>query len=79
MSAITPPMIYACLQKIEERGAHEMARRALQMCGQVFRYAVVTGRADTDMTRDLKGSLKNLHGVTLLRLKLMNYLHSSKK
>ncbi len=58
MTAITPPLIYACLQKIEDRGAHEMARRALQMCGQVFRYAVVTGRADTDMTRDLKGSLK---------------------
>ena len=58
MAVITPPHIYACLQKIEERGAHEMARRALQMCGQVFRYAVVTGRVETDMTRDLKGSLK---------------------
>ncbi len=58
ITIITPPIIHACLEKIEDRGAQEMARRALQMIGQVFRYAVVTGRAETDMTRDLKGSLK---------------------
>ena len=58
LTSITPPIIHACIQKIEDRGAQEMARRALQMCGQVFRYGVVTGRVDTDMTRDLKGSLK---------------------
>lgn len=57
VSKLTPPVILSCLQKIELR-SKEMARRALQMCGQVMRYAVVTGRADRDITPDLKGSLK---------------------
>lgn len=55
---ITPPEILDALRKIENRGAHEIARRAMQNCGQVFRYAVATGRAESDPTRDLKGALK---------------------
>jgi integrase len=58
ISSITPRHVLDCLQKIEDRGAHEMARRSLQMCGQVFRYAVITGRAQRDVTVDLKGALK---------------------
>ena len=58
ISKLSAPVILSCLQKIEERGAQELARRALQMCGQVFRYAVVTGRAERDITPDLRGSLK---------------------
>lgn len=46
------------LRKVEKRGAHEIARRALQMCGQVFRYAIVTGRGDRDVSADLKGALR---------------------
>lgn len=55
---ITPPQILDAMRKIERRGAHEMARRALQTTGQIFRYAVATGRAESDPTRDLKGALK---------------------
>lgn len=58
VSKITAPVILSCLQKIEDRGAQEVARRTLSMCGQVCRYAVVTGRAERDVTRDLKGALK---------------------
>ena len=47
----------AVLHRIEGRGALETAHRALQNCGQVFRYAVATGRAERDPTRDLKGAL----------------------
>jgi len=50
--------VVAALRKIEDRGAGEMARRALQMTGQVMRYAVQTGRASTNFTPDLKGCLK---------------------
>jgi integrase len=46
------------LRAIEKRGAHEMARRALQYCGQIFRYAIVTGRGERDIAADLKGALK---------------------
>lgn len=45
------------IQRIEGRGALETAHRALQNCGQVFRYAVATGRADRDPSGDLKGAL----------------------
>lgn len=54
---IKAPEILRCLRRIEERGALETARRALSECGQLFRYAVVTGRADSDPTRDLRGAL----------------------
>jgi integrase len=50
--------LLACLQKVEDRQAHDMARRILQMMGQIMRYAVITGRAERDITIDLKGALK---------------------
>jgi len=54
---IKAPEMLAVLHRIESRGALETAHRALQNCGQVFRYAVATGRAERDPTRDLKGAL----------------------
>ena len=54
---ITAPEVLAVLRRIESRGADETSRRALQDCGRVFRYAVATGRADRDPTRDLAGAL----------------------
>jgi integrase len=44
-------------RKVEKRGAIETARRLRQMCGQVFRYAVATGRAKHDPTVVLRGAL----------------------
>ncbi|MBU6297977.1 MAG: integrase arm-type DNA-binding domain-containing protein [Alphaproteobacteria bacterium] len=55
---ITPLILLDALRKIERRGAHEMAHRATQYCGQIFRYAVVTGRVERNPTTDLKGALK---------------------
>lgn len=34
------------LRKMEKRGALEKMRKVRQRCGEVFRYAIVTGRAD---------------------------------
>jgi integrase len=51
------PELLAVLRRIESRGANETAHRALQNCGCVFRYAVATGRADRDPSRDLGGAL----------------------
>lgn len=58
ISSLTPPIILDCLRKIEDRGAHELARRAMQMCSQVLRYGVATGRIERDVTTDLRGALK---------------------
>ena len=44
-------------RRIEERGAVETAHRVKSICGQVQRYAVATGRADSDPTGALKGAL----------------------
>ncbi len=55
---ITPVQLLQCVQKLEARGVLATAQRTLRVCGQVFRYAVATGRADRDITADLKGALK---------------------
>jgi len=45
------------LRRVEGRGATESAHRIKILCGQIFRYAVATGRANRDHTADLKGAL----------------------
>lgn len=57
IAAITPPELLTALRRMEDRGAFETARRALQYCGMVWRYAVATGRAPRDLAADLKGAL----------------------
>jgi integrase len=58
LRSITPPEFLAVLRRIEERGVIETAHRALESCSQIMRYGVITGRADSDPCRDLKGALK---------------------
>lgn len=55
---IAAPDVLKMVRDIEKRGAHEMARRAVQVCGQVFRYAIVTGRAANNPAGDMRGALK---------------------
>ena len=54
---LTAPELLATVRRIEKRGALETAHRALGNCGQVFRYAIATGRAKRDPTGDLRGAL----------------------
>ncbi len=58
VSTIKPKDLLRVLRKIESRGALETAKRAKQTCGQIFRFAVVTGRADRDPAADLKDALQ---------------------
>ena len=57
MRQIQPLELLACIRRIEKDGSNETAHRTLQVCGRVLRYAVATGRADRDFTRDLTGAL----------------------
>ena len=57
IASITAPELLAVLRRIEERGALESAHRVLQICGQVFRYAIATGRAERNPSADLRGAL----------------------
>lgn len=54
---ITAPQLLQVVKRIENLNKLETAHRALQTAGQVFRYAVQTGRAIRDITYDLKGAL----------------------
>ncbi len=58
IAEITAPELLSMARRIEGKGALETAHRALQNCGQVFRYAVATGRAERDPTGDLRGALQ---------------------
>jgi integrase len=57
ITEVTPPVLLSVIRRIEERGSLETAHRALSNCGQVFRYAIATGRAERDSSQDLKGAL----------------------
>lgn len=57
IAEIKAPELLAALRRIESRGALETAHRALSNCGQVLRYAVATGRAERDISADLRGAL----------------------
>lgn len=45
------------VQRIHARGAVEVARRTRGICSQVFRYAIVLGKADRDPAADVTGAL----------------------
>jgi integrase len=54
---IKAPEVLMVLRRIENNGFLESAHRVKIICGQVFRYAVATGRAERDPTGDLRGAL----------------------
>ncbi|HEY9069528.1 MAG TPA: integrase arm-type DNA-binding domain-containing protein [Candidatus Ozemobacteraceae bacterium] len=57
IAEITPPELLAVVRRVEAR-AIPTAHRVLGVCGDVFRYAVGTGRAERDPSADLRGTLK---------------------
>jgi integrase len=57
IAEIKAPDVLATLRRIESQGKLESAHRLRTIIGQVFRYAVATGRAERDPTGDLKGAL----------------------
>lgn len=57
IAEIKAPELLSVLRRVEGRGAVDTAHRVQQNCGQVFRYAVATGRAERDVSADLKGAL----------------------
>lgn len=58
IAAISVQHVLNCVQKVEERKKFDLAHRTLQMIGQILRYAVASGRAERDFTKDLRGALK---------------------
>jgi integrase len=54
---ISPMELLDVIKKIEKRGALEAARRTLQLCGQVFKYAIPHGLAERNPAPDIAGAL----------------------
>jgi integrase len=57
IAEITAKELLTAINRIVDRGAVDTAHRALQNCGQIFRYAIVTGRAERNPAADLRGAL----------------------
>jgi len=58
IAEIDAPELLEVIRNVERRDALELASKTLVIAGQVFRYAIATGRAKADISRDLRGALK---------------------
>ena len=58
IAELEPAELLDMLRKVERRGVNETARRLKQLVGQIFRFAIVTGRAKRDPSADLKDALR---------------------
>lgn len=56
ITEITAPILLYAAKKIEERGALEIAKRAFNNCGQIFRYAIAHGLAERNPAADIRPS-----------------------
>ena len=54
---IDAPELLKVLRIVEKRGSLDIAGRLKQICGQIFRYGIATGRGNRDHAADLKGAL----------------------
>lgn len=53
-----PELLRDCLRKIEKRGSLDIASRTKQICGQIFRYGIQTGKCEWNAADNLQGALK---------------------
>lgn len=58
LKEIKAPELLTAIQRIESRGANELAHRALRLANKVFLYGIVTGRAGYNVAADLRGALE---------------------
>ena len=82
IAEIKAPVILDVLRQIEKRGALDMAKRQSQVCGQIFRYAIASGKADTDPVPSLRGALKpssNGHHAAITADELPAFLRAFEK
>ena len=57
ITEIKPLELLETLRKMEKRGALEKMRKVRQRCGEVYRYAIITGRAEYNPAPDLATAL----------------------
>ena len=57
IAEIKPLELLETLRRMEKRGALEKMRKVRQRCGEVYRYAIITGRAEYNPAPDLATAL----------------------
>ncbi|MCX8971758.1 tyrosine-type recombinase/integrase [Citrobacter portucalensis] len=57
VNEIKPLVLLNVLRRMESRGATEKAKKVRQRCSEVFRYAIVTGRAEYNPAADLTSAM----------------------
>ena len=57
VNEIKPLVLLNVLRRMESRGATEKAKKVRQRCSEVFRYAIVTGRAEYNPASDLTSAM----------------------
>ena len=76
------PVLVDMLRQIEKRGAIEMAKRQAGICGQIFRFAVAEGKAESDPIPSVRGALKQTskgHHAAITTDDLPDFLKAFKK
>ena len=56
VAEITAPKLLAMVRKIESRGALDIAKRSMQTCGQILRFAVAHGLIERNPAADVRPS-----------------------
>jgi integrase len=77
IAEINAPEVLTMLRVVESSGALDTAKRVMQVCGQIFMYAIATGRADRNPVPDLRGALKTpvtVHHAYLKAAELPEFL-----
>jgi integrase len=62
VAEIEPVQMLTALRKIENRGATEKAAKTRRWCGEVFSYAVATGRAKYNPVSELNSAMTGHKG-----------------
>ncbi|MGX5731938.1 tyrosine-type recombinase/integrase [Pseudoxanthomonas beigongshangi] len=60
ITEVTAPLLLAALRKLEHRGVIETTHRARALAGRIFKYAIATGRAQSNPAADLTGALEQV-------------------
>jgi integrase len=77
ITEVEPTDVLSAARHVEQTGAIETSHRLIQVCGQVFRYAIATGRAKYDVSTGLHAALPKVsvkHMATLTDKKRIGQL-----
>jgi integrase len=59
IAEVSTPALLGVARSIESQGTIETAHKVMNACGQVFRYAIASGRCERNPVGDLKGAIKS--------------------